>query len=79
MTCGRCGGLMTEDYWMTDDGAAGIDWRCVLCSLRVPLTWRRDYDPLRPMSPKKHKYAPDPDEEFVLTRTGEFYHKRMGV
>lgn len=79
MTCTRCQGLMLLDYWSTDDGQSGVDWRCMLCSARVPVTWRVEYDPPRPI-PKKAKYAPEaPGDEFVLTRAGTFYQRATGV
>ena len=70
---------MLLDYWSTDDGLSGVDWRCMLCSTRVPVLWRQDYDPPRPIR-KKAKYAPEePEDEFVLTRSGEFYQRGSGV
>ena len=77
MTCARCDGLMVLDYWETTDGLAGIDWRCCLCSARIPMMWRQDYDPPRPVPPKA-KYAPEQDE-FVLRRDGEFFHRKTRV
>ena len=75
MTCTRCKGLMLLDYWSTDDGLSGVDWRCMLCSTRIPVLWRQDYDHPRPL-PKKG--VPEV-EEFVLTRAGEFYQRKSGI
>ena len=75
MTCLHCQGLLVMDYWTTEDGLSGVDWYCLNCARRSPVTWRQAYSPPRPMAPRG---VPE-EEEFVLTRTGEFYHRKTGI
>lgn len=52
MTCRRCGGLMVENGWQTEEGEQGLDWRCLLCSHRLPIHYTVAYSPTRVCSPK---------------------------
>lgn len=52
MTCVRCGGLMITNGWHTDDGERGEDWRCLICSHRLPVRIEYAYSPTRICPPK---------------------------
>lgn len=49
MACVRCQGLMVQEWWQSEEGARGFDWKCVQCGARKMISADTGYTPERPL------------------------------